>query len=133
MRVAQHGADMNIRQAILSAADSIEQNPDLYRFTTWATANPDCGIPGCALGWISYHLGMAGEIPTSGVYAALGIGSGFPALLFTHLRDAVGHGEWKTSAPECAKALRQYADIHHPEQDYIPASIRAIFTEQVTA
>ena len=131
MHVAQHGADMNIRQAILSAADSIEQSPPLFRFDSMRI--PDgCGSPGCALGWIGFHLGMQDKLCVlSEVCVALNIKRD---VTFGPLSKAVDSKDWHFSAPECAKALRQYADIHHPEeQDYIPASIRAIFTEQVTA
>ena len=49
---------MNIRTAILKAADSIEQNPHLFSFKSLAIPNKDCGTPGCAIGWIAYHSGL---------------------------------------------------------------------------
>lgn len=123
---------MNIRNAILKAADSIETHRNLYEFCSTRIPDPDCGTPGCALGWIGFHLGIP-KRETLGhgltqnnhsVYDALGIDS---QCCFDHLRQTVGHGKWKFQAIECAKALRQYADIHHPITDHIPSSVRAIF------
>ena len=47
---------MNIRQALLKAADSIEQHPKLFSFHSCELPN-ECGTPGCALGWLAVHLG----------------------------------------------------------------------------
>ena len=123
---------MNIRQAILSAADSIEQYPQMFDFGSVDIPDHDCGTPGCALGWIGFHLGFGKHGYLRQVNDALGLQH---SACFIQLTKTVGHQHWKNSADECAKALRQYADIHHPEQDYIPASIRAIFDvpEQVRA
>ena len=47
---------MNIRTAILKAADSIEQNPDIYN---WSNVQvPPCGTPGGMLGLIGAFRGM---------------------------------------------------------------------------
>ncbi len=113
---------MNIRTAILKAADSIEQNPKMFWFSSIST--PDCGTPGCALGWVAYHIGegvLCGNswdpwklgrrlgILENGKYMA-GIG-------FYHRMDKLHGGyDWKDSAPECAKALRLYADKYHPAE-----------------
>lgn len=121
---------MNIRNAILSAADSIENNPSLYEFGSCDIASPDCGTPGCALGWIGLHLGLQESDNLYAVCDAIGAKC---TVCFYALSEAVGSKKWYHSADECAKALRLYADKYHPQQDYIPASIRAIFTEQVAA
>lgn len=51
---------MNIYDAIMKAADTIEKRPDLYQFM--ANDIPDCGSPGCLLGWIGHHMGLRGNV-----------------------------------------------------------------------
>lgn len=132
---------MNIRTAILKAADSIEQNPGTYDFRSTHLPDDSCGISGCALGWIAYHanldipvldFGMGPERHMSYnglIYEYLGIEFD---CCFNNLNKANGSEDWKLSAPECAKALRLYADKYHP--DAILESVMAIFkTEQITA
>lgn len=51
---------MEIRQALLKAADSIE-NSGMYDFME-STVSHDCGTPMCMIGWIGFHLGgLAGK------------------------------------------------------------------------
>lgn len=45
-----------IRQAILQAADHIEKNPCDFNF--YSVDKPECGTPGCALGWIGVFMGI---------------------------------------------------------------------------
>ena len=124
---------MEIRQAILKAADSIENDPNLFDYSSLKVPDPGCGVPGCALGWIDFHLGMEKEACMGKgdiVYKALGIKHDAG---FTHLTETVGHQKWMHSAKECAKALRQYADVHHPatvaaiKHTGIPDNVRKIF------
>ena len=131
---------MNIRQAILKAADSIEQNPDMYDFHS-ITA-PDCGTPGCAIGWIVAHsqLDLPYEDGLEGRARYWGRHEGYSKLLgvddagFYNLMDSCGDTNWHTTPQKCAQSLRLYADKYHPATDHIPASIRQIFeTQQVAA
>lgn len=126
---------MNERQAILKSADSIEVNPSLFNFGETMMPEPDCGLPGCALGWIALHAGLSikrrdcfnGRRQTSDrhlIYEFLHI---TPDICFNALTVAYGGDRWKDSAKKCASALRLYADKYHPETDHIPASVRAIF------
>jgi hypothetical protein len=124
---------MNIRQAILSAADSIEQQPDSYKFS--AIGLPDCGSPACALGWIGHHLGFSmclGDI----INRATKIISGKEnhTEFYRQMEgicDRRFFSKWTTT--EIADGLRLFADKYHPEKDYIPASVRAIFDESQAA
>jgi hypothetical protein len=51
-----NGHPVTIREAILKAADHIEQNPERYDFSSCET--PDCGTPGCMIGWIGHFAGV---------------------------------------------------------------------------
>ena len=128
---------MNIRTAIMKAADSTEQNPDMFDFHS--IYRPDCDTPGCALGWIGYHLGRKGNGKNliNQIAYAIGIGDGTDQsqFAFYNLMEDICNrsyfSDW--TANEIAEGLRLFADKCHQEQDHIPASIRAIFTEQVAA
>jgi hypothetical protein len=123
---------MQIRQAVLKAADSIEQYPGLFDFSSVVKPNMDCGVPSCAIGWIAFWLGINDMLPIDlfgKVTESLGLGSDFHAATFFYKRmdNVYGDVGWKWSAPECAKALRLYADKYHPD---IPESVRRIFDEK---
>ena len=126
---------MDIRQAILKAADSIGLAPDQFEFRSCDI--PDgCGTSGCALGWIAYHLGTCrfeGMIENQwnaeklGKY--MGLEKNNKAWAGWNFYERMNNfdGSWSNNANECAKALRAYADKYHPLTDHIPAEIRAIF------
>ena len=130
---------MNIREAILKAADHIERNPEDFRFTQPAV--PDqCGTPGCALGWIGYFLGEPEGLIWS--YTHLDVSehwlqlghSTIGAEIFYNRMSALENGllwnTWSVNAHRCAETLRKYADKYHPAPaDVIPASVREIFAE----
>ena len=126
---------MNVREAILRAADSIEERPELFRFSS--TRTPDCGTPGCALGWISAHLGgTAGESwgMHDELFEAMGIAFEQHGRFYDRM-NAIATG-WAWDADRCASALRQYADKYHPAQSKhtgIPDSVRAIFQQEQAA
>jgi len=132
------GDNMKIRNAILSAADSIERDTNLYDFMS-TNITDGCGTSACALGWIGYHLGYKdnGHDAINKIVQAIGIGDATnkSQTLFYRLMDDISAGGAFCTLPpnKVAKDLRLFADKYHPEQDYIPASIRAIFTEQVAA
>jgi hypothetical protein len=133
---------MNIRQAILKAADHIERNPHLFDFKVWLMPN-DCGTPGCAIGWIGLFSGKTFEKgcwdidgPRPGVSAnvcqpALGINAEefYSRMDCIDLQTAF-EMRWRRNAENCARTLRLYADTYHPAESraLIPASVRAIFT-----
>jgi len=118
---------MNIREAILEAADSIEQYPELFYFGSIANPDFDCGTPGCALGWIAFHCGITKGIAIdrfSEVTTLLGFGPDNDDQFYDRMTDI--HCNWRNDAPDCASALRKYADKYHPKSA-IPASVLAIF------
>ena len=122
---------MNIRDAILKAADHIERNPGEFNFqSVFIPSAPGCGTPGCALGWIGHFAGVHDPSDLSGYWEreknAWGlcevnvIGScDLPfstAREFYRAMDAVySDVSWRDSAQNCATALRAYADKYHPE------------------
>ena len=126
---------MNIRNAILKAADSIERYPQLFDFDSIYPPNADCGTPGCALGWIAYHLGIKDWIGAEDgrVYEELGIAKNccFPRL--DTVCDSSNPFDWKYSPELCAKTLRLYADKYHPQtKTEMPPEVRAIFDQVFT-
>lgn len=113
---------MNIRQAILKAADSIEQMPRSYDF--WSGYVHGCGTPMCMFGWIGHHLGM--EHGTTNWRVAETIGLASTGDLYRWTRDrGFDHGYPKGAA----NGLRAFADARFPAAKHIelPTSVRAIF------
>lgn len=111
---------MNIREAILKAADHIERNPKAFNFQSIYVPDTDCGTPGCALGWIGHYLGMresgANSAPLSefSVPPALGLGTFTVGNReFYGRMDDLAEG-WRYDASLCATGLRLYADKYHP-------------------
>ena len=129
---------MNIRKAILKAADSIEKHEDQYRFGSIDI--PDgCGTPGCALGWIGHHLGWKEEEYVDGdffdsISKVLGIEH---HNRFYDRMDDIGPEFFALWTPqEAADGLRKYADVWHPAQRAersLPESVLAIFEERIAA
>lgn len=99
---------MDTRQAILKAADHIEANPDQFNY--WVVGVPDCGSPGCALGWIGYFLGFSvGASFWGNVSPAMGLASEDFYDRMTEIDR-----KWESGAARCSHALRLYADKYHP-------------------
>jgi hypothetical protein len=134
---------MNIRQAILRAADHIESTPKEFNFqSVYIPDGPGCGTPGCALGWIGHFAGYDEQraVAESGDSATvlyigrkvLGVkceGHMLNRNEFYARMDTLAGG-WQHGAVACARGLRLYADKYHPAESraLIPASVRAIFT-----
>lgn len=129
---------MEIRQAILAAADQIEAQP--HRFAFGFVEIPrvkDKYAGGCALGWIgTFALEKSPWNSYSSVLPALGIGdpsSGRESTFYARM-DQINN-KWRLDAKVCAKGLRKYADKYHPAVKHtgIPAGVLAIFKEKATA
>jgi len=134
----------NIRQAILMAARSIEQNPELFNFQSFVAPNKSCDTPGCALGWIGIYLGATIRdqlsITVNGyrfqdglISIAETLGYHHPDEFYAQL-DAIG--AWRNKASDCANTLRLYVNKYHPVdsiESAIPDSVMAIFKEKVAA
>jgi hypothetical protein len=135
---------MEIRDAILAAADSIEAQPHRFSFISVNIPDPNgTHSQGCGLGWISsytnaderergYQFGSA--LP------ALGLKYDIHGCDTFYSRMADFDDEWTDSGFKCAKALRKYANKYHPapivepiKHTGIPPSVLEIFKEKATA
>lgn len=107
-----------IREAILRAADHIEQNPWLYNYAY--TRTPDCGTPACMWGWIGFFLGYAkGE--SIGFIARQIVPSSVTrdGVETTHLyefRKSIGIEYDSATVDDAVAALRSYADKFWPAE-----------------
>lgn len=121
---------MNIREAILRAADHIERNPGEFDFQrTYTPSAPGCGTPGCALGWIGCFLGLKSDASTVDVAVAMGITGRLVASWTFYDRMEEISRDWHITAGVCAKTMRLYADKYHPApRPLIPESVTRIFT-----
>lgn len=98
---------MNIRTAILSAADSIEKHPKLFDFDTMGIPDSDFGTPGCALGWIAFHLGDC-EFSTRSSWSGSKVGACLSLMdangpwagtnFYDRMRAITGTYSWRKSA-----------------------------------
>lgn len=133
---------MNIRDAILAAADKIESEPRRFNFDSICIPGITCGSPGCALGWIAAFHGDIGDTysrswNSSRMAGLLGLGSGGDNAFYSRMDrleeehfgiDRHDKHEWMWTARRCAAVMRIYADRYHPAPKLgIPASVRAIF------
>jgi hypothetical protein len=124
---------MNIRSAILAAADMIEQNPDRFEFMEIGIPSPSCGTPGCALGWISYFAGCTRKpdqyFPYVNCLPLMEPEWTAAVQFYARMDDLTEKSrDWRYSAPLCAHTLRLYADTYHPVVDRsIPAAVKEIF------
>lgn len=108
---------MNIHDAIMRAAHQIETDPGSFDFGS--VTFPDCGTPGCALGWIGHFLGYR-EKPFSSVLAVcqdLKVSASDHTNCEFYERMHNVHGfrttKWMEEASKCADALRAYAAKYH--------------------
>jgi hypothetical protein len=109
----------SIYTAIMKAADKIESEP--FRFNFGSTDFPDCGAPGCALGWIGHFLGYTETKYDSYPNGVLTVTKdlGVPAeshydfnnLFYSRMEQLVRG--WRAEANKCAQALRLYAAKYH--------------------
>lgn len=118
---------MDIYNAILKAADHIEKEPHLYNF--YCNRVPDCGTPGCMLGWIGHFMGLTGSVyndvaPVVGLsrrcLVTFDMGAQYNELPMESVEDAV-------------RVMRRFALRFKPSVTGIPASVREIFQPRETA
>ena len=109
---------MNIREAILKAADYIEVHPAEFNFMSISIPKGGCGTPGCALGWIGHFANIRSGIDKA-AKKALGLAD---QVDFYRRMDIMlcgsypGPTTWRQDPKECARALRLYADRFHPAE-----------------
>ena len=118
-------------EATHAAADHIEQNPELFNFHRIRV--PDCGAPGCALGWIGAFAGIA---PGESIARTEEFLQTSDKSFYRRMNGLVSEKLWQRNPRICAKGLRLYAEKYlasdkSPEQDFIPASVRRIFEVEV--
>lgn len=99
-----------VRSAILRTADHIEQHPELFKFIK--STVPECGTPGCLLGWIGHFLGMTPGRCISELKQAMNADD---TMFYKRLDLVLGGGNWCHNALMCVRGLRLYADAFHKE------------------
>lgn len=105
-------SNAQVRAAILSTASLFESKPALFNF--WVTTvPPDCGTPGCALGYVCHFLEISGSDDFKLAARAMGCGD---AYLFYKTLDAYGDEEWDTHGLRAARALRAFANARFPAE-----------------
>ncbi len=93
---------MNAYEATLATAELFEREPKMFDFLQVVV--PDCGAPGCAIGYIEQFMGFEGEIDGN---RSLGISR---RVFYERMWDLLGSRAWTESASLCAKGLRLYAE-----------------------
>ncbi len=103
---------MNIREAILKAADHIEAYPQWFDYNPVIVPSRSCGTPGCALGWIGFFMGL-GKKSVADVAFRMDLLGGSMEF-YDGMNKVNKSAGWISNAEKCAKALRLYADKYHP-------------------
>lgn len=104
----------NVKLAMLLAAESIEREPALFKFTSVEV--PSCGTPGCAVGWMAFYLremeGEPGELRcVSWDRVSERMGMANEGAFYDRMNEATKSlGEWHTDASVCAAGLRRLAE-----------------------
>jgi len=105
---------MEIREAILKAADWIQRYPSDFKYME--NEIPDCGMPGCAIGWIGHFLGVKRRngFDIDNVMKIMGLK--YLHEFSRHRMDVLCGWEsnWRNNADACAAGMRLYADKYHP-------------------
>jgi hypothetical protein len=123
---------MNIRQAILRAADHVEANPQLFDFCGATNSPTEVIGRGCYVGWIAFFSGEAGGQRCGSTHTESALCRRLLGIPFRDFEDRMrlivhDHGRSLSSKDFAATALRLYADKYHP-QEGLPDSVRNIFT-----
>lgn len=107
---------MNIRDAILAAADQIQRDPESFNY--FGNDLPSCGTPGCAIGWVAHFRGIRGSFNAASdrdAIRAIGVHWNYHSRSFVGRMDELSP-VWRNDAAACARALRLYADKYHPAE-----------------
>lgn len=140
--------EVNIRQAILSAADQIERHPESFNFmvggiphqdgplSKWSwDGRPNIRCVGCTLGWISHFVArqLPGSLRTYGGAPFFFACRDMPELkatypysgdrthrFYTMMDDITGGRHWREDPALCAQSMRKYADMFHSEKVEVP-------------
>ena len=105
---------MNIYSAAMKAADHIERNPGLFSFMEVGV--PECGTPGCMVGWVAHFMGVPNEwgvIPDSLISRFCRAGpaqaSGWPGFDATAAAEGFDLYDLHDNPAAAARYLRHYA------------------------
>jgi hypothetical protein len=103
--------NQQIRGAILATANLFEQRPELWKFSRIDV--PECGSPGCAIGYITHFLGMRdifGFRKTTELLVADADLDGMPGSVFYGRTGLSSYVE----PQKVPGILRAYADRYFP-------------------
>jgi hypothetical protein len=128
---------MNIRDAILKAADHIQTHPKDYDFQS--NHKPGCGTPGCMFGWVGHFLNVK-SVPAAWNPDKIWMDDvckvlGHPCLWIALSSLDSSHPDYMRAqlgdAAAAVNVLRAYADKYHPDikADIDPAFAK--FREQL--
>ena len=107
----KQGVTVKIYDAIMKAADHIERHPNDFYYQSNLVPY-SCGTPGCALGWIGHFLGLRGSVHTE-VLPAIGLRDLLDFSMSRMDELVPVFSDWRHDPPECARALRLYAEKYH--------------------
>jgi len=113
------------REAILLAAQRIEDTSAAFRFEAIYTPDPDDPrAEGCAMGWITAYLGCGGAYYQAGYLMDLPPDERWDPIhtfydrldtICTSLYGYKSKHSWMLVSLVCAQCLRMYADTYYPE------------------
>lgn len=117
-----------MREAILKAADHIEQHPEGFNFHVFENKPESLNGIGCPLVWIGYFNGVVPDGTESYARQIIEREMGSNLAEFCSHLGAINYSFgpnnlWTKDAATCARALRKYADQFYP----LPASVLEIF------
>jgi hypothetical protein len=98
----------DIYAAVMKAADHIERNPQLFDFMRSTT--PECGTPGCVLGWVAHFMGAAPGTEAKEMAKFFGLSDGCVWFgLDALVQRTIGENFYHHSHEDAARFLRTYA------------------------
>jgi len=122
--------DSSIQTALLTTADLFETNPVRYGYG--CTLVPDCGTPGCAVGYVGFFMGLkagTGCWVDGDCASIIGVSHNVFIRRMDAFEGTLHYMDWRSNAADCAKALRLYADEYHPETITPPEAYPTILKE----
>jgi hypothetical protein len=126
---------MNVYDAIMKAAEHIEQSPSTFHFGAYLVPS-DCGSPGCALGWIGMFAGRhrAGVAVNLVAKEILGVTGAEFYDRMAHINAAKRPSGWWRDTPQIvAENLRAYAAKYHAPPKRTDAELVTALMARVTS
>lgn len=129
---------MNVRQALLAAADRIEAHPQAYCFKY--SNKPDCGSPSCLMGWVGFFAEVKDKNKRAGAASGYANQVAQEVLGLTGWAHFVSLGsrlgafsDYTQDSKLAAGMLRAYADKYHPAPVQTPPDWNTLATEPLPA